>query len=498
MKNSTTSSPARHWARLLAGALLSAGLGLAPTAGAQAQTLFNGPATDLTLVDSVLYVNGGLENQGFLLLTGGRLYIDNGDLLNASPGIIRARTANRVVLAGTVASTLTLRGDTLSNLRIDNSGNVTLGSNGAVRGGLRLATGDLNTTTAFSLRVTPTALVQGETDAHFIRGSAIQTRTLNGAAPVDFSGLGFTLNPNGQALTLTMDRRTGLNILNYSYGQNPVFPSFQGIDRIWRLSTAGGNPSAPVNITLSWLPTNDRGLNFNAGLAQVWRSVDNGATWQKEGPEQSGASRTVAIAPTILNAWYTVSTTAAPLPVELTAFTATAQQLDARLAWATASEQNSAYFAIERSINGQDWQEISRQKAAGQSTAPRQYKALDSNAGRLADLLYYRLRQVDTDGSEHYSQVRTVRFTREALGFALEAFPVPLQAVLTLDVRCPGTEPLIVDLLDATGRTILHREWQNPAANDRYQLDVQQLATGSYLLRAWQGKTQVSRKLVKE
>ena len=475
--------------------LLVAAALLGRPSAAHAQAIYNGPGSDLTVTDSVLYVNGTLENAGTLLLLGGRLYLDNGDLLNT--GDIRAKLG-AVVLAGTAPATLTLANDTLTHLRVDNTGGITLASGGLVRGGLRMAAGNLNTTAAHTLRLLPSALLQGETDAHYVRGSLAQARPLSGSAPINFSGMGVLVNPQGQSLTLNVERRSGLGQLNYSFGQNPDIPGNQGIDRIWRFSPVGPAPTAPLTFTLSWLPTNDNGNNFGASLGQVWRSTDNGTSWQRQGAAQPAGGRSISITTAVLNAWYTVSATPRPLPVELLAFTATAQGLDAALSWNTASERNSAYFAVERSDNGQQWEEMSRQAAAGTSTAPRRYEARDPNAGRRADLLYYRLRQVDLDGTVAYSPVRPVRFAREAFGFALAAYPVPLQALLTLDVRCPGPEPFVVDLYDAAGRTLLHQEWPAPAATDRYQLDVQKLPSGTYLLRARQGKANISRKLLKD
>ena len=93
---------------------------------------------------------------------------------------------------------------------------------------------------------------------------------MRGTETVNFGNMGFGLTPNGQTLTLTVDRRTGLNQPNYSYGQSPAFASKQSIDRIWRLSTAEGqNPTKAVKLSLSWLADNDHGLDFGGALAQV-------------------------------------------------------------------------------------------------------------------------------------------------------------------------------------------------------------------------------------
>jgi len=135
----------------------------------------------------------------------------------------------------------------------------------------------------------------------------------------------------------------------------------------------------------------------------------------------------------------------APLPVQLVSFTAQAAGPAAvRLAWATASEVNSAYFAIERSLDGTTWQELGRVAAAGSSASPRQYAYPDQAAP--AGVLYYRLRQVDQDGTAAYSPVQTL--TLGAGGLAL--YPNPARGgAATFSGIAPGAA---VRVLDALGR----------------------------------------------
>jgi hypothetical protein len=96
------------------------------------------------------------------------------------------------------------------------------------------------------------------------------------------------------------------------------------------------------------------------------------------------------------------------LPVELVSFDA---RYDAGrgtvLHWATASEKNSAYFAVEtHGADAANWLELLRQPAAGTSTRRREYAAADPRP--LAGTRYYRLRQVDLDGTVAYSPVVAV------------------------------------------------------------------------------------------
>jgi hypothetical protein len=85
------------------------------------------------------------------------------------------------------------------------------------------------------------------------------------------------------------------------------------------------------------------------------------------------------------------------LPVELTEFYGVAYPRWNMLMWTTASEHNSAYFAIERSIDGISWKEVGQQPAATNSNHTLKYNYLDMLEDHTIN--YYRLVQYDMDGA---------------------------------------------------------------------------------------------------
>ncbi|MBO2007713.1 T9SS type A sorting domain-containing protein [Hymenobacter negativus] len=140
-----------------------------------------------------------------------------------------------------------------------------------------------------------------------------------------------------------------------------------------------------------------------------------------------------------------------PLPVELTEFTATAEgNMAVRLTWATASEKNSQAFEVERSVDGETFASIGTVAAAGTSTSPRTYGLLDAKLPAGATVLYYRLKQLDADGSFSYSPVRPVTLTGATAGLALYPNPAP-SGTATLTGVLPGT---VVTVLDPLGRPV--------------------------------------------
>lgn len=138
---------------------------------------------------------------------------------------------------------------------------------------------------------------------------------------------------------------------------------------------------------------------------------------------------------------------ARPLPVELTSFTARRVPGRVLVQWNTASERNSARFILERSADGQQFGAIQTVAAQGNSTQPVAYAATD--AAPLAGTAYYRLRQLDQDGS--------VTFSSEVIVFAdpnlrVSLYPNPATDHLTLDLTTAPAAPCEVRLVGLTGQ----------------------------------------------
>lgn len=136
----------------------------------------------------------------------------------------------------------------------------------------------------------------------------------------------------------------------------------------------------------------------------------------------------------------------APLPVEWLSFTARTEGAQVRLDWQTATEFNSAWYYVERSVDGQQYSLLDRLPAAGFATQLSSYTYLDRDPG--GGQVYYRLKQEDYDGQFSYSKVVTV------------ALPIPTTQVivtggpgsLDLIVAKSGDTPVLLTLVDGLGR----------------------------------------------
>lgn len=102
--------------------------------------------------------------------------------------------------------------------------------------------------------------------------------------------------------------------------------------------------------------------------------------------------------------------TVTALPVEFINVEANFNGSKAMIHWSTATEVNNDYFVVERSFDGDNWEEVARENGAGNSNEILSYTAVDYSNDMSKDA-FYRVRQFDFDGTNDIS--RTVLLKKE-------------------------------------------------------------------------------------
>lgn len=98
------------------------------------------------------------------------------------------------------------------------------------------------------------------------------------------------------------------------------------------------------------------------------------------------------------------------MSIELLAFSAKKINDYVQLSWSTALEINTDYFVIEKSIDGLSFEALEQISAAGISNSIIKYSGYDKNI--VSGKNYYRLKQVDLDGTSQYSKIVFVEVDR--------------------------------------------------------------------------------------
>lgn len=165
----------------------------------------------------------------------------------------------------------------------------------------------------------------------------------------------------------------------------------------------------------------------------------------------------------------------------LTAFTAVVDSGIVELDWRTPYETNTAHFIVERSRDQRSFNAIDTVAARGTTTLPGSYRAYDYSPwlGRS----YYRIKQVNLDGSFRYSQVRSVDVRLRDLLWRLIWCIIGNRLQVWLDADKAGTGPAIVQLIDLQGR-VRHQSTMTLLKGRNFkELDISKLSNGIYFLR---------------
>ena len=137
------------------------------------------------------------------------------------------------------------------------------------------------------------------------------------------------------------------------------------------------------------------------------------------------------------------------LPVELIAFGGVGFDWGVRLDWATAAENGSDRFEVERSTDGIAFARIGEVEAGGDSRDRRSYRHDDRDAP--LGLVYYRLRQLDRDGAEAFSDVIVVDRSQER---TLSVWPNPAVVGAALTLSGMQDEEVTITVTDVAGREV--------------------------------------------
>jgi hypothetical protein len=443
--------------------------GQMPTAAISAVLPGNTPNMPLVPTGTALVKDVNISGTNGLNLTSGGTLQVYGSWVNTSSA---GNLAGTVAFMGTANQTINQPSATRFGSVMVNkpSGNLNLAQSMGVNTALTLVSGVL-TTGSYQAQLSSTATI-AETETSYVTGNVAITRTLASSAE-SFGGLGLTLTPASGSTApgaTAVVRTTGTTLSG-----NGTSKSIQRYFDIQPATNSGLN----IAMTFSYF---DHELNAipKANLV-LFKSVSstNGPWTSMGGTSEVANNRVTKTGLADFSIW-TLGNVANPLPVALLDFTAQLQGTAVNLAWHTASEKNSARFDIERSTDGTTFGKLGAVAAQGTTSLAHAYAFRDAQLPLGATTLYYRLRQVDLDGTYTFSPVRIVNVSGAgASAGPLTLFPNPTQGAATLS---GAPAQVAVQVFDAVGRVVYTT---TTAADGTASLDLPaSLPAGVYVVRA--------------
>jgi len=157
-----------------------------------------------------------------------------------------------------------------------------------------------------------------------------------------------------------------------------------------------------------------------------------------------------------------------------------------RITWETASEINSDYFEIQRSIdNTQSFEEVARVSAAGESSSIQSYSAIDNKLE--SGVHYYRIKQLDKDGKFEYSDIVSVTISDNKNLVRLSPNPTVNKSILDVSLSYGGDVSVKVVANDGrVVRSIVLTENTSGIVETRFE--ISDLPSGVYIVHISQGE----------
>jgi hypothetical protein len=152
----------------------------------------------------------------------------------------------------------------------------------------------------------------------------------------------------------------------------------------------------------------------------------------------------------VLNGRIIVSDVA--LPVELVSFSADVINYNVNLNWSTATEINNKGFIVERSSNNNIFSKIGFVDGKGTSSNNVSYSYTDNNCNE--GTYYYRLNQIDFNGTSTLSKVVRVEVGAPAAFELSQNYPNPFNPSTTIHYSIPEDAQVIIQIYDITGRIV--------------------------------------------
>lgn len=165
------------------------------------------------------------------------------------------------------------------------------------------------------------------------------------------------------------------------------------------------------------------------------------------------------------------------LPVDFNSLGIERFRIGHKLTFSTSTETNNSHFNIERSIDSRRWETLGHIAGAGTTQEQQEYSFLDKSPESGTN--YYRIKQVDFDGTFSYSKIVSAVWGTKP---KITTYPNPASEQLQIQgLETVNDQTIQIEVINLQGQILLQQNWNQEAVS------VRQLPKGSYLIRVRSG-----------
>jgi trimeric autotransporter adhesin len=179
-----------------------------------------------------------------------------------------------------------------------------------------------------------------------------------------------------------------------------------------------------------------------------------------------------------------INTAVGSLPVKLTSFSGSKTGSVSSLKWTTATELNNDRFEIQRSTDGLNYQTIGSVNGASNSYNTINYQFVDETPA--TGINYYRLNQIDRDGSNKLSNVISINFAKQMEQSTISAWPIPATDFITLELNNTQTVKATITILDMVGKVVFEETIFGEESGYTHPIQVEHFKSGLYYMEVKQ------------
>jgi photosystem II stability/assembly factor-like uncharacterized protein len=236
----------------------------------------------------------------------------------------------------------------------------------------------------------------------------------------------------------------------------------------------------------------------------IYKSTNSGVSWNSQNSGTGNTLNDVFFVNEIVGSAVgengtILKTIDGGIPVELTSFTYNLSGSKVTLNWETASEINNRGFEVERSQKSSrqrrdkiqnEWESIGFVEGKGTTTEKQTYSFTDDLRNlNISDKIYYRLKQIDFDGTFEYSNELEVDYSQVPDNYSLsQNYPNPFNPTTTIKFSLPEPSLVSIKVYNVIGKEvmILIDEFK-PKGNYEIEMNGFELTSGVYFYKMTAG-----------